>query len=328
MNILVTGSAGHLGKALCKCLKQLGHDVVGLDVKASPSTDIVTSITDAGPVRDALRGIQYVLHTATLHKPHVATHSRQAFIHTNLSGTLNLLEASLAAGVQAFIFTSTTSMYGDALRPPQHHPAVWVTEATTPIPRNIYGVTKLAAEDLCRLFHRDHGLPVLVLRTSRFFPDPDALPERRADFDDLNLKVIELLHRRVDLEDVVSAHLAAMEHAARIGFGKFIVSATSPFTPHDLADLRGRASQVVRSHVPAFEAVFRDRGWSMLEDIDRVYVNDHARTVLGWSPRYDFARAIDDLAHGRDPRSPLALEIGSEGYHTDHFTVGMHSGSM
>ena len=107
-----------------------------------------------------MAGVHTVLHAATLHKPHVATHSRQEFVDTNITGTLNLLEEAVAAGVQAFVFTSTTSVFGDALIPPAGAPAAWITEDVTPVPKNIYGVTKAAAEDLCQLFHRNHGLAV------------------------------------------------------------------------------------------------------------------------------------------------------------------------
>ena len=99
-----------------------------------------------------------VLHTATLHKPHVGSHGRQAFADTNITGTLVLLEEAAAAGVGSFVFTSTTSAFGRALSPAPGQPAAWVTEDTVPVPRNIYGVTKTAAEDLCELVHRDHGL--------------------------------------------------------------------------------------------------------------------------------------------------------------------------
>ena len=120
-----------------------------------------------------MRGVQAVFHAATLHKPHVATHSRQDFVDTNITGTLNLLEEAATAGVESFVFTSTTSVFGDALVPPAGAPAAWVTEDVTPVPKNIYGVTKAAAEDLCQLFHRNQGLACIVLRTSRFFPEED-----------------------------------------------------------------------------------------------------------------------------------------------------------
>jgi UDP-glucose 4-epimerase len=169
MNYLVTGSAGHLGEALVRTLRRDGHHVISMDTLPSEFTDIVGSITDRALVAQCMRGADAVLHTATLHKPHVATHSRQSFVDVNISGTLTLLEEAVAAGVGAFVFTSTTSAFGDALTPALGAPAAWITEEVTPIPKNIYGATKTAAEDLCRLFARDHGLPCIVLRTSRFF---------------------------------------------------------------------------------------------------------------------------------------------------------------
>src|SRR5262249_38661484 len=147
-------------------------------------TDIVASIADRGAVRDAMRGVDTVLHTATLHKPHVATHARQDFVDVNITGTLNLLEEALAVGVRRFVFTSTTSVYGYALQPAPDAPAVWVDEDLVPIPKNIYGVTKLAAENLCALFQRKFGLPCLILRTSRFFPESDDDAGMRGAYDD------------------------------------------------------------------------------------------------------------------------------------------------
>src|SRR2546421_4553500 len=173
MKILVTGSAGHLGEALVRTLRGMAHEIVGLDILASPFTDRLGSIVDRATVRECMKDVNVVLHTATLHKPHVATHSQQDFVDTNVSGTLNLLEESVAAGVGSFVFTSTTSAFGAALTPPAGAPAAWITEEVRPIARNIYGVTKTAAEDLCELFHRQHGLPCVVLRTSRFFPEQD-----------------------------------------------------------------------------------------------------------------------------------------------------------
>src|SRR5438067_919142 len=173
MKMLVTGSSGHLGEALVRTLQNTTRGVVSLDMVASPFTSHVGSITDRDVVRRCMRGADSVIHAATLHKPHVATHARQDFVDTNVTGTLNLLEEAAAAGVAAFVFTSTTSTFGRALTPPRGASAEWVTEDVRPVPKNIYGVTKVAAEDLCELFHRLHRLPCLVLRTSRFFPEAD-----------------------------------------------------------------------------------------------------------------------------------------------------------
>ena len=202
MNILVTGSSGHLGEALVRTLRGLGHDVIGLDIRDGPFTDQVGSITDRSYVRRCVSGTQAVLHTSALHKPHVATHSRQDFVDVNISGTLNLLEEAVATGTGSFVFTSTTSVFGDALVPPPGAPAAWVTEEVRPVPKNIYGVTKAAAEDLCQLFHRNQGLACMVLRTSRFFPEEDDDGAVREAYTDDNIKVNEYLSRRVDIEDV------------------------------------------------------------------------------------------------------------------------------
>src|SRR3546814_18191343 len=101
----------------------------------------------------------------------------------------------------AFVFTSTTSVFGDALLPPAGAPAVWVTEDLVPIPRNIYGVTKATAEDLCQLFHRRFGLPCVVLRTSRFFPEPDDSPAMRERYAAAHVKAHDFLFRHLALPD-------------------------------------------------------------------------------------------------------------------------------
>jgi UDP-glucose 4-epimerase len=305
MRILVTGSAGHLGEALARVLGAEGHDVVGLDLAESGFTSVVGSIADRACVRRCVEGVDAILHAATLHKPHVGSHDRRAFVDTNVTGTLNLLEAAVAAGVGRFVFTSTTSTFGRALTPPPGAPAAWITEEVAPVPRNIYGATKTAAEDLCELVHRDHGLPCLILRTSRFFPEADDRDEVRARYDDANLKVNELLYRRADLEDVVGAHRLALERAPEIGFGRYIVSATTPFTRDDLAELRTDAPAVVRRLFPGYEAVFAHRGWRMFPSVERVYVNARARRDLGWTPRYDFGAALGRLEAGEEPRSPV-----------------------
>ncbi len=315
MKILVTGSSGHLGEALVRVLSEREHEIVGLDILRSPFTDVVGSIADRETVRRCMTGVDAVVHSATLHTPHVGSHGRTEFIATNIAGTLNLLEEAVAADVSRFVFTSTTSAFGRALTPSENEPAAWVTEDVVPIPRNIYGATKRAAEDLCELIARDHGLPCLILRTSRFFPEPDDRDDVRAAYPDLNIKVNELLYRRVDLEDVVSAHLLALDRAPSIGFGRYIISATTPFTRDDLSAIRADLPSVVRRLYPDFEDVFSVRGWRMFPAIERVYVNERARTVLGWAPRYDFRLALDRLAEDADPFSPLTREVGAKGYH-------------
>src|SRR5258708_39984744 len=145
MRVLVTGSSGHLGEALVRTLTSSQHEVVGLDILKSPFTRHIGSITDRACVRQCMQGVRAVFHAATLHKPHLATHRRQDFIDTNVTGTLNLLEEAVAAGVESFVYTSTTSVFGDALFAPPRGAAAWGTEEVLPAPENIYDGSKAAA---------------------------------------------------------------------------------------------------------------------------------------------------------------------------------------
>ncbi|MGH8444162.1 MAG: NAD-dependent epimerase/dehydratase family protein [Solimonas sp.] len=322
MTLLVTGSAGHLGEALMRTLRAQGRAVRGIDRKASAYTDAVGDIADATFVRRCMDGVDAVLHTATLHKPHVATHTDADFIATNVSGTLNLLEAATAAGVRAFVFTSTTSTFGAALTPAAGEAAAWISEDVQPVPRNIYGVSKLAAEGLCELFHRRQCLPVIVLRTSRFFPEDDDNSATRSRYSTANAQANELLYRRADIEDVVTAHLCALQRAAALGYGRYIVSATAPFGTSDLAALRHDAPAVIARLYPGQPALYAAQGWMMFPGFDRVYVNTAARAALGWQPKYDYAHVLACLRAGRDFRSRLAIEVGAKGYHDTVFAEG------
>ena len=320
--ILVTGSAGHLGEALVRSLKASGDQPRGIDIKASEFTDHVGDIADRAFVHSCIEGCEAVIHTATLHKPHVGTHTRQNFIDTNISGTLNLLEESIENGCSAFVFTSTTSTFGDAMRATPGNPAVWVTEELHPRPKNIYGVTKTAGEDLCELFYRRAKLPCIVLKTSRFFPEPDDAKDKRDSYKDANLKVNELLFRRVDISDVVDAHRLAIEKASQIGFERFIISSTTPFRRIDAELLGIDAPSVLEQYFPDYVELYANRHWKMFQSIDRIYDNSRARERLGWEPRYTFGSSIEKLNQGVDYRSDLALEIGRKGYHNESFSDG------
>jgi UDP-glucose 4-epimerase len=117
-------------------------------------------------------------------------------------------------------------------------------------------------------------------------------------------------------------HLAAAERAPQIGFGRYIISATTPFSIRDLFQLRLDTSSVAERYVPDFVREYARHGWRMVPTIDRVYVNQKARTELGWKPRYDFTFLVDQLQQGKDIRSPLARLVGSKGYHAEVFAEG------
>ena len=322
MNILITGSSGHLGEALMRTLSELEYQTLGIDIEPSEFTDRIGSIANRSFVKSCMQEVDYVIHTATLHKPHVVTHSKQEFIDTNITGTLNLLEEAVAQGVKSFVFTSTTSTFGDALRPSDTSPAVWVDESLPPLAKNIYGATKTTAEDLCRLFYRNHGLPTIVLKTSRFFPEEDDDRNMRDLYSDTNLKVNEFLFRRVDIADIVDAHILALEKAKTIGFDKYIISATSPFMPTDIDDLKSNAPKVLQKYFPDYKKSYGKKGWKIFPSIGRVYVNEKARKELGWQPKYDFQHILNCINQSKDYRNPLTLKIKPKGYHDVEFEDG------
>lgn len=309
MRVLVTGSAGPLGEALMRTLRRSNHEPIGTDCIGSAYTQHVGSFTDRPFLQRCMQNVDAVLHTATLREPYPATHSHQDFIDTNVTGSLKLLEEAATARLGAFVFASSTQVFGRARHPPAEAAAVWIEEGVNPQPQDIKGITLLAAENLCELFHYQFGLPAVVLRTAHCLPEEDGGLESASHLAADNVKINELLSQRADLEDVASAHVLALEHAPEIGFARFIVSATTPFTPEDLSGLRIDAPGVVARRVPGYERVFAERGWYIPRCIDRVFDNRRARSQLGWRPRYDFSYALECLSETEHFQSELAASV-------------------
>lgn len=301
MRVLLTGSSGWLGRHLAPMLRAHGHTVVGLDVARGPDTTVVASVADRARVEAVFAEGRFdaVIHAGGLHKPDIARHPAQAFVDVNVSGTLNLLEAARSAGASRFVFTSTTSlMITQAISDGAQTDAVWLDEESGPLaPRNIYGVTKLAAEGLCRDAHLKSGLPCVVLRTSRFFPEDD---DTHREPSGENLKAIELLHRRLTVEDAARAHLLALDRAPAIGFDVFIVSAPTPFARGDAPLLRRDARAAIRRLYPEADELFAQRGWTLPASIGRVYDAARAERIFGFRAETDFASVLKAL-RGGDP---------------------------
>ena len=273
MKILVTGSSGRVGSAIAARLK-LRHQVTGLDLRPGALTTEIADVEDTTRVASLLAGTEAVVHTASLHMPDLAARSRAEFQAVNVDATRRLLQAAGAAGVSRFVYTSTTSLYGDAMLP-AGGAAAWVDETLAPQPRDIYDETKLAAEEACQEAARA-GLACTSLRMSRCFPEEP------------RLVAIYRLYRGVDAEDVAQAHELALA-AAGGGFEVYNVSAPTPFRRDDCRRLFEDAASVLLERHPWAEAEFASRTWQLPRSIDRVYVVDKAIAGLGYRPQHDFA---------------------------------------
>jgi len=284
--LLLTGSAGYLGQSLYKKLKSDGYDIFGIDQIATETTQFVGDISNRAFVAECLNNqpIDVIIHTATLHKPHVSIFSKQDFVNVNITGTLNLLEEAVLHNVKKFIFTSTTAVFGLAMIPTDKEGASWITEEVAPIPKNIYGVTKIAAENMCHLFSQQHKMNVIVLRTSRFFPEED---DEDRGVSEENCKANELLYRRGDLRDMVDAHVLAVTKIDQFKFEIFIISAPTPFQREDRHLLWESPAKALVKYFPDFEKAYEKLNWKLLK-MDRVYVTEKAQKVLGFQAKYSY----------------------------------------
>lgn len=318
MRVLLTGSSGWLGRYLAPLLAENGHQVTGLDVVPGTHTQVIGTVAHRALVERTMgeHGIEAVIHGGALHKPDIARYPRQSFVDVNVTGTLNLIEAAVAAGNDRFLFTSTTSLMvrADVRAGAGEAGAWWMDEDFGPIePRNIYGITKLAAEQACKLVHREQGISVAILRTGRFFPEDDDTHEAPGGE---NLKANELLNRRLTVEDAAAAHLAALEAAPQIGCDTFILSAPPPFMRADAEELARDARAVIARYHPDAAELYAAAGWALPDVIDRVYDPSRAERRFGWRAQTDFGSVLTALrlgtplpfAHDPDYTSPIVAQ--------------------
>jgi UDP-glucose 4-epimerase len=279
MKLLITGAAGRIGRATYIRLSA-EHQVVGLDCVPSSTSDVLASIEDTDQIRIALEGVDAVIHIAAMHAPHVGHVTDEAFEAVNVKATVSLARLAIEAGARAFVFTSTTALYGSASILTDR--AAWIDEGTVPRPRTIYHRTKLKAESLLEKIAVETELSVTVVRMSRCFPEPAPI---MAAF---------RLHRGVDVRDVADAHaVAALEPS--IGFRRYVVSGSTPFLQEDADGLLRNAPEVIEMRCPDLAAAFGRRKWMLPNSIDRVYSPALASNELRWKPKYGFEEVLAQL---------------------------------
>ena len=316
MNILITGGTGFIGSRLAlRCLE--GGDAVLIFGQVNTPAEvenrkllesrgaavILGSVTDRDRVIDVLQGIDVVYHLAAAQ--HEANVPDQRFWDVNVTGTRNLLEASVKAHVQRFLYGSTIGVYGSAGHAP-------ITNDSPLQPDNIYGVTKLAAENLVLSFQQE--MPVVIIRISETYGPGDHRLLKL--FKAIKKNVFFMvgsgrnLHHIIYIDDLIEGLL--LSTMVKEAVGKiFVLAGNEPITTNTIVTTIANhlGVSIRRFRAPLFpflilaailEATLRPLGIQPPLHRRRMdfftksfaFSLEHPTKVLGFTPRYNFNQGI------------------------------------
>lgn len=170
---LVTGGAGFIGSNIAEELVRIGEEVVVFDnlstgyeeniAHLSSDIEFVNGdIRNRDELRKALKGVDHVLHQAALASVPRSIEDPVLVNEVNVTGTVNVLEESRAAGVKSLVYAGSSSAYGDTDKLPK-------TEDILPRPLSPYAVSKLAGEYYCSVYSEVYGLPTVSMRYFNVF---------------------------------------------------------------------------------------------------------------------------------------------------------------
>jgi nucleoside-diphosphate-sugar epimerase len=290
-NVLVTGGAGFIGSHLCEGLLARGYKVRVLDSLVYGRREWVPAecefiegdIRDLAACQGAAAGMQGVFHCAAMSRSGPSQEQIDVCTQSNITGTQNMLLAARDAGVKRFIYSGSSTYYGN--RAPPHR------ESDPPDLLNIYGLTKRVGEQYCLLFDEGFGLPCVVLRYFNVYgprqPETGAYAlvlgiflRRHADNAVLEIHGDGSQRRDfVHVRDVVAANIAAYESEVRGEI--FNVGSGESLSVKELADM-------ISPHQAHVEGRKGDAA-TTLADISKI------RAALGWSPRISFADGLHEL---------------------------------
>jgi nucleoside-diphosphate-sugar epimerase len=290
-NVLVTGGAGFIGSHLSDGLLARGYKVRVLDSLIYGRREWVPAaaefiqgdIRDLSTCRRAAAGMDGIFHCAAMSRSGPSQEQIEVCTGANITGTQNMLLAAREAGARRFIYSGSSTYYGN--RPPPHR------ESDPPDLLNIYGLTKRVGEQYCLMFDKDFDLPCLVLRYFNVYgprqPQTGAYAlvlgiflRRHADKQVLEIHGDGRQRRDfVHVRDVVTANIAALESPLRGEI--FNVGSGENISVKELADM-------ISPHQLHVEGRKGDSA-ATLADISRI------KAQLGWSPQISFAEGLKEL---------------------------------
>jgi nucleoside-diphosphate-sugar epimerase len=293
--VLITGAGGNLGAALTPELRRAGYRVRLLDVRRLDSSEgveaMVGDVRRPHDLRRAVEGVGWVVHGAAWHGIHLEKHPPRDFWELNVDGTFNVYDAALQAGVQGIVFSSTMGVYGASDRPKPGEPAVRVHEQLPLQPTDIYGLSKVACEELARLWARTEKMRTIAVRFGMFVPET------------FTRYGVRLLYGGVDPRDVATSVLASLRVLERRAtwFDVFNIESAVPFTADDASVLPHDPMSVIARHWPQARGLLAASGAELWGGIQHFYDISHAADSLGWRPQFNFGEFLEALRSQAPP---------------------------
>jgi NAD dependent epimerase/dehydratase len=298
---LVTGAGGFIGSHLTERLVALGartralvrYSSSGLrgwleDVPVKDEIEVIFGdVRDPDSLRKAFRGTDIVFHLAALIGIPYSYDSAQSYVRTNVEGTLNVLEASLTGGVQRFVHTSTSEVYGTAKQIPMREDHL--LQGQSP-----YSASKIGADKMVEAFHRSFGLPSVTIRPFNTYGPrqssraivPTIITQALAQ-SVVRLGSLEPTRDFNYVEDTVEGFVRAGESPDVIG-GVFNLGSGKEISISDLARL---IVNLLGKELPILRDECRMRPEN--SEVGRLCADyRRARELLGWQPRWTLDRGL------------------------------------
>jgi UDP-glucose 4-epimerase len=282
MKILITGGLGRVGSMVSARL-QTSHEVVILDAAEPGSRELGEasyfrgSVSDAEAVTQAMHGVDAVVHLAALFKYFPERH--RDFVEVNYRGTFNVLEAAVKCGVGKVILASSICAYGFIFWARKQIPEYFPIDEEHPThPNDLYGLTKLQGEQLCRAYAERYGLQAVALRLATVWFPAD-LDHTRRYFEWLKNPELAINHiwNYVDARDVAQAVDLALAYEGP-PFDVFNIGA-------DEVAARVDSMELVRRYYPGVPAI-KNTGEFLLRPRAALFGNTNAKDVLGFCPHF------------------------------------------
>ena len=277
MKVLITGSSGLIGSQVASDLAASDHTVVGYDLAAGQ--DILDPVT----LRGATRGCDAVIHSAALLGLPDQDDSR--IMATNLQGTWNVLSAAREAGIRRVVFLSSVDALGvfKGERAPDYLP---LDDAHPCYPATPYGISKLLAENMCRLFSESSGISVICLRPPGVWSDETYgwIQSRRAKRAEFEWEPFWEYGAFIDVRDLSRACICALTCKVE-KFACLLVTSADISTS-------GRTSRELAEFVMP-DVEWRGGAEFEAEPFRSLVAIENARSILGWTPRHSWQAYVE-----------------------------------